>query len=137
MRFLIITNLPIVKTKCSNHIKSCKQSWGILSTTDELCLNKLLELYICNIECIIAWHHHLCRNYSVQTFDTQQTVCTIHKISTCTIHAPYRMVHVWCMYGAFRGLCNIFKYFWKRCLAHQCFEFSIFRVLFPKLLFTV
>ena len=44
----------------------------------------------------------------------------------------YRILHVWCI-SAFRGICNIFKSFWKRCLTHQLLEFSVCLCSFSKI----
>ena len=61
-----------------------------------------------------------------------------YKHHTSTIHAlymhciVYRILHVWCI-SAFRGICNIFKSFWKRCLTHQLLEFSVCLCSFSKI----
>lgn len=67
-----------------------------------------------------------------------------HIVHSKTVHAPYihRAMHrtytiqynfVWYVYGAFRGICNIFKSFWKRYLTHQLLEYSVFPCSFSKI----
>ena len=76
---------------------------------------------------------------------SQQTICTVQKKlylspnsrnapymhHTCTIHAPYMHHTCTIMYGAFWGICNILKYFWKCCLSRtNCSKLPCFLFFF-------